>query len=251
MRRNEGRVSDPFPAAADKQIALTNATVNFLVGSRYPSWMNTHSPTPQSRAKASRNTATQDPAQDSVQVQSRCVCPLGRLTGVCVEGGYGLPECFKTSVARQLLTRPQRPSPSHTEHSSKAPQQTQAVLPSPAPSDEPSPVLSNTAESPQQASAALSDGQMVATSEHQSAPTHPVTDAHFVPDVNADDDIGNAQDGQPLSLSTEAQHAVASPVDLTLSPSRTPVTGSPAAEPSAVTTASSPRPAKRQRTLYA
>ncbi|KAM7185848.1 zinc finger MIZ domain containing protein [Rhypophila sp. PSN 637] len=91
--------------------------------------------------------------------------------------------------------RPRTSRQSHPQAVSKQPIQnpnpnqtpTQHVLPSPAPSDEPSPALSNPLDSPNPPPAALTESQNMVSSGAPESLNAPVTDARFVPDLLFDE----------------------------------------------------------------
>ncbi|KAK3325900.1 hypothetical protein B0H66DRAFT_529913 [Apodospora peruviana] len=70
----------------------------------------------------------------------------------------------------------------------------QTVLPSPAPSDEPSPAVSNPLDSPNPQPASLIDTQNMVSSGNSRMPSFPNTDAHFVHDLTIDTSPSDVQE---------------------------------------------------------
>ncbi|KAG7289789.1 hypothetical protein NEMBOFW57_006165 [Staphylotrichum longicolle] len=131
------------PAAVERQIASSNATANAFLGGRQPSWMTPGTAAP--RRPNPRPAAPRPPVPPAAQ-------------------------------------QPQQ----HHQHYQPPQQQQQTqpppVLPSPAPSDEPSPALSNVLDSPKRNPTPLPDVHNMGPANAPTPALLPVTDARFILD---------------------------------------------------------------------
>ncbi|KAI1416237.1 hypothetical protein F5Y13DRAFT_129213 [Hypoxylon sp. FL1857] len=146
---------NPNAKSSDRQVAASNSTLNTWVGGRQPSWLANAKPVkPSPRPpQPSRQPITTVPTSPIVTTAQPSTVPISALETAATT---------TTAPPLRLHTthQPLRPPLQTVQTSTSA---AHAVLPSPAPSDEPSPDIV----------------------EPQSAP--PTTEAHFVLDTSLDD----------------------------------------------------------------